>query len=316
MKTTTIKELFQNTGLIPTHATLALVLEKHSFEEHTLLHLNLSDFNGALLYFCESKSPVRYPLGRETTWFHYAEISNGRLGRKDIPDYDIRQLSEDTVVLLNETSSEKQLTTSTQTNNKMKILVLEDDPKQQDAAHEQLEDHECIIVTKYDDAFELLKVKNSRDKALSRLQEKYSTDDFKQLKKILGEVSARKVWKQAWEDVAIYPDFDAVLTDLFVPTYGCGIDQRTREEIGQIFPLGTALALMALENKVKLVGILTDTNHHRSVFVSALSSLKGTGFLGKSVFGFYDCYYVDKAGIKQWKEALNELLLLQQTEEV
>ncbi len=107
----------------------------------------------------------------------------------------------------------------------MKVLVFDDSRANRDAAHAQLKGHDLTVVGTYDEAQKLLMPKLDHD-------------------------------------VASYPDFDVVLTDLLVPA--------SRQEqggdglgfVGQEMPVGIFIGLLAAKAHVKYVGVFTDSGHH------------------------------------------------------
>lgn len=56
--------------------------------------------------------------------------------------------------------------------------------------------------------------------------------------------------------------WDVVLLDLMLPASMCSLGEQGKVLGGQIMPLGTILALLAIKNGCKCVAIVTDTNHH------------------------------------------------------
>jgi len=70
--------------------------------------------------------------------------------------------------------------------------------------------------------------------------------------------------------------FDAVLVDLMLP--GPKGAARRETGVGVEMPIGVILALIALQQEVKYIGVLTDTNHHDHPASSCLD------FFGRSPF--------------------------------
>lgn len=108
----------------------------------------------------------------------------------------------------------------------MKILVIDDSRIHQNAAHEQLKDHDLTVVKTYDEAHRLI-VGSDRD----------------------GHGHHEK------------HDFDVVLVDLLMPASLTKLSHSFKW-VDQVMPVGIFLALLAAKFGAKYVGLLTDTHHH------------------------------------------------------
>lgn len=132
----------------------------------------------------------------------------------------------------------------------MRILVIEDSVKHQDAARETMLDHELTIASTYDEAVELLTEYGPEDRELIR---RHSLPK--------GET--------------IPLPFDVVLIDMMMPmggreTLAPGIYHPTDQ-----VPYGFVLALRAAARGAKYVAMVTDTNHHQSAMSAALDLISG-----------------------------------------
>lgn len=168
-------------------------------------------------------------------------------------------------------------------NEKLEVLVVEDNPIHQESAREQLgTEHNLTVVGSFDDAKDLL----------------------------VGEyVGSRQGWARK-------NTYDVVLTDLMLPQ-GRGECQRDRSRANEIQPFGYAIALIASKLGTKYVGVITDTNHHDDAMAYTIDFLGGVYspmqmgdrkaiFANQSVDISNDKYKGGKGG-KNWKQVLNAL---------
>lgn len=150
----------------------------------------------------------------------------------------------------------------------MKILVIDDKQENLELAKQQLKDHEVTTVSSYDEAFTLVCCLDA----------------------------------SAWPPKDNKPDFDAVLTDLLMPAGKTNQGEKGMKYVGQEMPLGIFLALQAINSGVKLVGLLTDTNHHAHPASAALDHLKFLVVNGSKLV------LDNMSGYKRWDMLLNQLL--------
>ncbi len=164
----------------------------------------------------------------------------------------------------------------------MKILVFDDSEIHRETALLTLKGHDLKIVGTYDDAQAALKTVvgfEKLEKVLSDLLQKNGlASDFNPYK---GEVldEHRKLywnlWSEAREIVRQRPDFDVVLTDLFVPASSQAMGPKGKRFIGQEMPLGTTIALLAICAGVKNVAVVTDGDHHDHPAIAAFDCFSG-----------------------------------------
>jgi CheY-like chemotaxis protein len=133
-------------------------------------------------------------------------------------------------------------------NTKLNILIVEDKPKNIAAAQRQLEGHNLVIVSGFDDALTALK----RNGYARRTVESPDT-------------------------------FDAVLTDCMYPKGGTACMGPKGAAVvncqGEM-PYGPMIVLHAIECGIPFIGLITQGNHHDDPFVFALDRL--TGFKGQN----------------------------------
>lgn len=122
----------------------------------------------------------------------------------------------------------------------MKILVIEDSAAHRQSAIETLVGHDVTVVGSFDGAEKLLDG-SYFDRELKRIVEPP-----------LG--------------------FDVVLTDMMMPMSERGLTRDTFKPT-ELVPYGIILALKAAHRGAKLVGLLTDTNHHNGAMSKALDLL-------------------------------------------
>lgn len=127
---------------------------------------------------------------------------------------------------------------------KMKILVFDDKEINRQAAIAQLgKDHDLTVVGTYNEAKESLRPEIDRKKMYEFLEQ--------------GKSYAEAVKMSSGE-----ARFHAVLTDLLVPASDRAQGNEGKKFVGQEMPLGLFIALLAAKYGVKIVGLLTDANHH------------------------------------------------------
>ena len=149
----------------------------------------------------------------------------------------------------------------------MKILVVDDQQMNLDAAKAQLIGHEVTTVSNFDEAFKLV-----------------------------------CHYDAGWQKPNIV-DFDAVLTDLLMPAGKLRQGDKGLRHLGEEMPLGIFLVLQAAKSGVKLIGLLTDTNHHDHPASAALDHL-GHMNLGESKLVVNN----NSSSNKNWAKLLDSLL--------
>jgi CheY-like chemotaxis protein len=169
--------------------------------------------------------------------------------------------------------------------NKMKILVVDDSREQQEAARLTLAEHELIIVSTADAARKLLKSEFDEKKLTVLMEENgfpknydYTEDTNK---------DRINLFLQLVERCYARPDFDAVLTDLLLPTEDEGLRPDIyRKYKGQLIPYGFAIANLAVQNKVKNVAVVSLGDHHDHPILWFCDSLHGMVTSGFKIFMF------------------------------
>lgn len=192
------------------------------------------------------------------------------------------------------------------TSKKLKILVVEDSSKHQEAARQQLAAHSLTVVGAYDEAQDLLQPKVDEDKRDNILRAQFGHCRSGNCKGDEEYKRFRAADKSATEQATTYPDFDVVMLDLMLPASMCGVDGPGGNLEGQEMPLGTILAFLALKYGCKKVAVLTDMNHHRHPASAALDVFDRTRFL----IGDASVYLSDNFGqeVKNWGMVLKLLL--------
>jgi CheY-like chemotaxis protein len=109
---------------------------------------------------------------------------------------------------------------------KLDILVVEDEPKHQESARVLLANHDIQIVGNFDEAADLITGGS-----------KYSPNQGNKR------------------------NYDAVLTDLFIPQ-GRGDCIADNDIVQQQMPFGYPIALMATKEGIPYVAVVSDANHH------------------------------------------------------
>ncbi|MDH5442340.1 MAG: hypothetical protein OEX08_01930 [Candidatus Nomurabacteria bacterium] len=172
----------------------------------------------------------------------------------------------------------------------MKILVIDDNPQNIQAAEEQLgADHELTLCSSYDEAQEYLT----------------QVEGDVQYHAKRGDSYFAHFWEKG------DPWFDVVLTDLFMPPSSSG---QGSTEAGQV-PYGFVFALAALRRGTKNVAIVTDGNHHDSPLLWAMDLIGFSDSESSIAFNsstFITCSSMIWDGnqytVKDWKKALERLL--------
>ena len=183
--------------------------------------------------------------------------------------------------------------------NKMRILLVEDNVANIEAAKVQLEGHDLTIVSGYDQALLALESSvgyNDQEAVISELEFqaellgwKYDWQSSWGDKKVFINPQGESLsgddlpsWIQAHLERIIEitrnERFDVVLTDVMFPKGGVRTMSDKGKELvakqGEM-PYGPMVMLHALQNGVKRIGILTAGNHHHDPFVQAFDCLQG-----------------------------------------
>lgn len=145
----------------------------------------------------------------------------------------------------------------------MRILIIDDNEFNQKAARSQLgADHKLTIVSTYAEAEELLRPKINYDEINRTMYEAFGNFGLFQLDDKEKSAEYLKTYKVAQEGTKIYPNFDVVLTELFLP----GLKQKKfgdKTPTTEKMSIGIFIGLMAaLVAGVRYVAVVTDMNHH------------------------------------------------------
>ncbi len=153
----------------------------------------------------------------------------------------------------------------------MKILVFDDSAKNLDSAKRLLgKDHSLTLVSTYDEAEVALTPKTDYDLRNRLLKERIYVEvglpgdynPYSGNKSDSERAKSKIAYDKAMELATRYPDFDVVLTDLFVPASGNAQGPEGLPFVGKEMPIGTTIALLAIRAGVKNVAVVTDINHH------------------------------------------------------
>lgn len=160
---------------------------------------------------------------------------------------------------------------------KKRILIVEDDPRHQDAAKRLLgEDYALEIISNPDTAKERLEPQFDAEKEARLLEAAGFPKSFNAYDKSVSDETKKKYWDErhkAHEAARLPIVYDAVLLDLMLPATRTAMGDEGMKFVGQLMPYGYSLAIYAIQKGVKKVGILTETNHHKHPMSAALDSL-------------------------------------------
>lgn len=168
----------------------------------------------------------------------------------------------------------------------MKILVVDDCPRNQQAAREQLTGHELVIVGTSDEALRAIELA-----ALNSVQFDVVLTDMELPKSATREeICANNLPGAPPEEEYVY------------------------RAGGAINSLGFPIAMFAVWRGVKMVAMVTSTYHHHGAMASAVSMVRGHRFEingARAVF-MADCMTGSQASrtdprVKDWKNALERL---------
>lgn len=172
---------------------------------------------------------------------------------------------------------------------KPKVLVFDDSEANRQSAKLTLGEHcDLTIVGTYDEAQAALTPQVDQDKFEELLPDLLVKAGFKSDATVdaVGRENTGRYFEARRETIMLatsYPDFDVVMTDLFVPPSLQAQSDPKRFD-GQAMPVGTTIALLALYSGAKKVAVVTDENHHNhpasaafDCFESAKYTLKDSG---------------------------------------
>lgn len=169
----------------------------------------------------------------------------------------------------------------------MKILVVDDSNVNLAAAQATLVGHELTICGSYDDALKLLGITFNEDLVRQKLVAAGFPEDSSGLNmpphgKRTAEDDAR--WTAWWEaerkftEESQNPYWDAVLVDLLMPAGKDAQGPNGKPFVGQLMPVGFALALLAAKNGAKYIAVVTVENHHNHPASAMLDRLENSGW--------------------------------------
>jgi CheY-like chemotaxis protein len=221
----------------------------------------------------------------------------------------------------------------------LRILVVEDNQANIEAAFAMLADHDLTVISNYDDAHLILSPiidKNLFRQMAAQENPDYQiefeeSEEFHQKKtsiKLTGP-NGKTEWDQfiEWDEGHPLHDFilrakecrrapfDVVLTDVMIPKGGYRCMSPEGKAIvdsqGEM-PYGPIIALRALQAGVQKVGILTAGNHHNDPFVFTFDGLSGfsNGDVKVCCSQGYDMPEAEYDGkqVKNWKSLLERLM--------
>ena len=174
--------------------------------------------------------------------------------------------------------------------NKLNILVCEDTAKNLEAAREQLAEHNVFTARTLVEAMQHLG------------------------NKVFEDIEGYKDYlKREGTSVPAYKNnIDVVLTDMYIP----GGNMPIYSLGDQLAPVGVMIALRAASLGVKLVGLMSDANHHSDAMTCGIDMLIGTWFSterpltinGSKVVFTTAAKDYERDGAKDWKKLLDGLM--------
>jgi CheY-like chemotaxis protein len=154
----------------------------------------------------------------------------------------------------------------------MKILIVEDNPIHLEVAKMQLKDHELVI--------------------------------FKSFTEFLKKTASIVIERKFNEPTIDISDFEVVLTDLYLPSSN---DHLVETEAAT----GFVVAMAAIRAGVKMVGIVTDANHHEDPISKGFDMFFDSGSIfsvGEAKIMLTNNSIIDgEPRIKNWKRVLDYL---------
>lgn len=167
---------------------------------------------------------------------------------------------------------------TTSTNRRLKVLVFDDNNGNREAAKLSLADHDLTIVGTYNEAERFLNPTVDEGRQAEIFEKKYGDRDYDKTSGVSDDERSARIdywYNEARKRATVFPDFDAVLTDLLVPASGNAQGTKGKEFVGKEMPLGTTIALLAISNGIKRVAVVTDTNHHDHPASAAFDCFQG-----------------------------------------
>jgi CheY-like chemotaxis protein len=164
----------------------------------------------------------------------------------------------------------------------LNILVVDDEPLHRRAAEILLKCHTLTVVGSYDEAREALSSHTNYDVARENEPELFEKAGLSrnfnpyQENKDANDADKKKyheACKAAREAATTHPNFDVVLTDLMMPASRSAQGPDGMQFVGEQMPVGTFLILLALRAGVKVIGMVTDMNHHNHPASAALDPI-------------------------------------------
>lgn len=158
---------------------------------------------------------------------------------------------------------------------KLRILVIDDNPIHQESARQTLEGHDLTIVGTYDEACQKLQkpYPNYREvsAALDKLHPKKVADMNEEERK-MRDTDQERLMKEFTPP----PPYDVVLSDLLMPASKEAMVDEGDKFVGQEMPVGFALALYAVLQGAKHIAVVTATNHHKHPASAWIDRLSGS----------------------------------------
>lgn len=157
---------------------------------------------------------------------------------------------------------------------RLKILVVDYSAQNLRGAAVLLKDHELTLAGSFDEAKTALSTTIDHDK-FERLKMEAGFTQYPEK----GTADEKSAWRSQRDELAESacnrPDFDVVLTDLFLPASGEAQGQVGRSLVGQSMPIGTFIVLYAMKAGVKKIALVTNMNHHNHPASAAVDCLNG-----------------------------------------
>jgi CheY-like chemotaxis protein len=219
---------------------------------------------------------------------------------------------------------------------KLKVLVVEDNPANIEAAKKQLVNYDLTVISSYDEAHYVITTIIDEDvlKNMASIEfpdHKVSVTWSGSFRKLYGfdivdpdgKKEGHKMigWKK---DHPLYdfvkraevacgrPAFDVVLTDVMMPKHRF-INSEGKLVVDSEMPYGPMIAFRAIQFGIRRVGILTSGNHHKNHFIYAFHGL--SGFTSGDIKlccsqgdDLLECKNDAGESVKNWKALLNRLL--------
>ncbi len=156
----------------------------------------------------------------------------------------------------------------------MNILVIDDSPLHRQSARQTLKDHNVTIVGTYDEAYELLTVTESTNRAsiCAEYERRHGPLQKEGRNGMTEEEQVTHMVRYQYIMAELSPPgcFDAVLSDLLMPASKRTMGYQGMTHVGQEMPVGFALVLMAARAKAKYAAVVTAMNHHDHPAVAML----------------------------------------------